>query len=71
MNDTNVMEMMQDKSKEGKIKILVLFNEMGLFDIIYHKLLELKQQILNEMNLSVIFEQLPIKVFDIRDVYNI
>jgi geranylgeranyl diphosphate synthase type 3 len=71
MNDTNVMEMMQDKSKEGKIKILLLFNEMGLFDIIYHKLLELKQQILNEMNLSIIFEQLPIKVFDIKDVYNI
>ena len=71
MNDTNVMEMMQDKSKEGKIKILVLFNEMRLFDIIYQKLLELKQQILNEMNLSIIFEQLPIKAFDIRDVYNI
>ena len=71
MNDTNVMEMMQDKSKEGKIKILVLFNEMRLFDIIYQKLLELKQQILNEMNLSIIFEQLPIKVFDIRDVYKI
>ena len=28
-------------------------------------------QILNEMNLSIIFEQLPVKVFDIRDVYNI
>ena len=71
MNDTHVMEMMQDKTKEGKIKILLLFNEMRLFDIIYQQLLQLKQQILNEMNLSIIFEQLPIKVFDIRDVYKI
>lgn len=69
MSTTNVMEMMKDKSKEGKINILLLFHSKGLFDIVYQKLLELKQQILNEMNLSVIFEQLPIKRFDVNDIY--
>lgn len=71
INSTNVMEMMKDKSKEGKIKILSLFDETGLFDIVYQKLLDLKQQILNEMDLSIIFEQLPIKRFDMNDIYNI
>jgi geranylgeranyl diphosphate synthase type 3 len=71
INSINVMEMMSDKSKDGKIKILTLFHQNGLFDIMYNKLLELKQQILNEMNLSILFEQLPIKKFDINDVYNI
>jgi geranylgeranyl diphosphate synthase type 3 len=69
MNNTNVMEMMRDKSKEGKIKILSLFSSSGLLDIIYNKLLELKGQILNEMNLAFLFEQLPIKKFDMNDVY--
>jgi geranylgeranyl diphosphate synthase type 3 len=71
INNTNVMEMMQNKTKEGKIKILLLFNETGLFDIIYNKLLELKKLILAEMNLSILFEQLSIKKFDINDVYMI
>lgn len=69
MNNTNVMEMMCDKSKEGKIKILSLFSSSGLLDIIYNKLLELKGQILNEMKLAFLFEQLPIKKFDMNDVY--
>ena len=71
INNTNVMELMSDKSKDGKIKILTLFHQNGLFDIIYNKLVELKQRILSEMNLSILFEQLPIKKFDINDVYNI
>lgn len=71
INNTNVMELMSDKSKDGKIKILTLFHQNGLFDIMYNKLLELKQRILSEMNLSILFEQLPIKKFDINDVYNI
>lgn len=69
MSDANVMEMMKDKSKEGKTKIILLFNSKGLFDIVYQQLLELKQQILNEMNLLTIFEQLPIKRFNINDIY--
>ena len=51
INSTNVIEMMSDKSKDGKIKILTLFHQNGLFDI---------------MNLSSLFEHLPIKKFDIQ-----
>ena len=67
--EVNVVEMMQDKSREGKIKILLLFQEYGLFNTIYAKLLDLKQQILNEMNLDFIFQQLPFHPFDINDAY--
>jgi len=65
----NIIEMMNDKSKEGKIKILLIFHEAGLFDIIYKKLLELKETILNEMNLEFIFDQLSVKPFVMNDIY--
>jgi geranylgeranyl diphosphate synthase type 3 len=64
----NIIEMMKDKSKEGKIKIIKVFYESGLFDTIYNKLLQLKKTILIEMNLEFIFEQLSIKPFDINDI---
>jgi geranylgeranyl diphosphate synthase type 3 len=64
----NIIELMKDKSKEGKIKILQIFHNSGLFDIIYNKLLQLKQTILSEMNLEFIFEQLSVKPFDINDI---
>jgi geranylgeranyl diphosphate synthase type 3 len=68
MSDENVIDMMKDKTKEGKIKILLLFYQHGLFDIVYNKLIELKQHILSEMNLSIIFEQLPFHKFDFTDI---
>jgi len=71
MDNINVIEMMQDKTNEGKKKILKLFNGTGLFNIIYQKLIDLKQHILDEMNLSILFEQLPIKKFNMNDIYNI
>ena len=64
----NIIEMMKDKSKEGKIKIIKIFYESGLFDAIYNKLLQLKETILSEMNLEFIFKQLSIKPFDINDI---
>ena len=64
----NIIEMMKDKSKEGKIKIIQIFNDSGLFDTIYNKLLQLKQAILSEMNLEFIFDQLPVKPFDINNI---
>ena len=64
----NIIEMMKDKSKEGKIKILHIFHNSGLFDTIYNKLLQLKQEILSEMNLKFIFDQLVIKPFDINNI---
>jgi geranylgeranyl pyrophosphate synthase len=71
MSNIDIMEMMKDKSKEGKIKILLLFHETGLLDIIFDKLVELKQNITNEMELDFIFKQLPFHKFNINDVYNI
>lgn len=71
ISEINVMEMMKDKTKEGKIKILTLFNQHGVFDFIYKKLVYLKQQVLVEMNLSMLFDQLPFHKFDMNDVYKI
>lgn len=66
--DIDITSMMKDKSKEGKIKILQIFHKSGLFDVIYNKLLHLKQSILNVMNLDIIFEQLSFHLFDINDI---
>ena len=60
--------MMKDKSIEGKLKIIHIFHENGIFYTIYAKLVSLKQQILNEMNIQFIFDQLPVHPFDIRDI---
>jgi geranylgeranyl diphosphate synthase type 3 len=67
----NIIDMMKDKSKEGKIKIINIFHNSGLFDAIYNKLLQLKQAILSEMNLEFIFNQLPFQAFDINDINDI
>jgi geranylgeranyl pyrophosphate synthase len=64
---TNVIEMMQDKSKEGKMKILRLFQNSGVFDNIYAKLVELQEQITTEIDLQIIFNQLPFHKFNIND----
>ena len=68
INDTNIIEMMKDKSKEGKIKILQLFHTNGLFDIIFNKLISLKTQILNEINLDFLFNQLPFHKFEMDNL---
>ena len=60
--------MMKDKSKEGKIKIIKLFHESGLFDIVYYKLVAIKEKILEEMKFEVILNKLPIHQFDINDI---
>lgn len=64
----SIMNMMKDKSIDSKKKILLMFHESGLFDIIYDKLMELKQAILSEMKLDIIFSQLPVKRFNINDI---
>jgi geranylgeranyl diphosphate synthase type 3 len=64
----NIIKMMKDKSIEGKLKIITIFYKSGLFDIMYTKLLELKQTILNEMNIQFIFDQLPVHPFNIHDI---
>jgi geranylgeranyl diphosphate synthase type 3 len=64
----NIIEMMKNKSKEGKIKIIKIFHETGLFDIIYNKLVEIKEKILQEMKFELILDQLPFYKFDIDDI---
>jgi len=64
----SIVELMKDKSIEGKLKIINIFHESGLFDTIYTKLLQLKSQILNEMNIQFIFDQIPVQPFNIRDI---
>jgi hypothetical protein len=61
----NIIEMMKDKSREGKIKIIKIFHDAFLFDIIYNKLVEIKEKILKENNFEIILDQLPFHKFDI------
>lgn len=71
MYTANIMDMMKDKSTESKKTILLLFHERGLFDIIYDKLVEMKQAVLSEVNFDVIFNQLPVKKFNVDDIYQV
>ena len=53
-----------NKTPEDKIEILKLMKNNGLFEIVYNKLLQLKENILNIIDLNIIFEQLPFHKFD-------
>jgi len=53
-----------NKTNEDKIEILKLMKQNGLFDIIYNKLVELRENVLNIIDVSVIFQQLPFTQFD-------
>jgi geranylgeranyl diphosphate synthase type 3 len=68
INIINIIDTMNDKTIDGKKKIVLLLNEYKIFDIVYEKLMELKSEILREMNLDMIFELLPIKKFNIKDI---
>ena len=51
-----------------KIKLVLLMHNNGLLDIIYNKLVELKKEILDVLELNCIFEQLPFNKFNINDI---
>ena len=51
-----------------KIKLVLLMHNNGLLDIIYNKLIELKKEILDVLELNCIFEQLPFYKFNINDI---
>ena len=53
-----------NKTNEDKIEILKLMKHNGLFDIIYNKLLQLKDNVLSIIDVSIIFQQLPFNQFD-------
>jgi geranylgeranyl diphosphate synthase type 3 len=71
INNTDILELLKDKTNEGKIKILKLFHEKKLFDIIFKKLIELREKILSEMNLNFIFDKLLFYKFDLNNINNI
>jgi geranylgeranyl diphosphate synthase type 3 len=74
--DINILEMLNDKTIDGKKNIVILLNKYKIFDIVYEKLIELKTEILKEMisdnnldiNLYTIFKFLPINKFNINDI---
>jgi geranylgeranyl diphosphate synthase type 3 len=68
INNTDILELLKDKTNEGKIKILKLFHENKLFDIIFKKLVELKKKILSDMNLEFIFDKLLFYKFDLNNL---
>jgi geranylgeranyl diphosphate synthase type 3 len=53
-----------NKTNKDKIEILTLMKRNGLFEIIYNQLLQLRENILNTIDISIIFEQLPFNPFD-------
>ena len=67
-NKINMIEKMKNKSIDGKKEIVLLFHETGTFDFIYKKLLDLKQSILNEMNIEFLFDKLPFHKFQVEDL---
>lgn len=55
-----------NKTKQDKIDILILMKNNGLFDIVYKQLLQLKENVLNIIDVNIIFQQLPFQPFDIN-----
>ena len=53
-----------NKTNEDKIYILKLMKHNGLFHIIYTKLFQLKESVLNVIDINMIFQQLPFNQFD-------
>ena len=67
MNDYELINNLMTKSNktnEDKTEILKLMNNNGLFNIIYNKLLELRENVLNIIDVSMIFQELPFHQFD-------
>jgi geranylgeranyl pyrophosphate synthase len=53
-----------NKTKEDKANILRLMYENGVLDMTYHLLVQLRKQVLEVLNIEMIFEQLPFEKFD-------
>lgn len=53
-----------NKTNEDKIELLKLMKNNGLFDIIYKRLIKLREDVLNIIDVSIIFQQLPFHPFD-------
>lgn len=64
----NQLVSVKDKTDLDKVNILQLMNNNGLFGIVYNQMLQLKQSVLNVIDVNLIFEQLPFKIFDLNDL---
>ena len=53
-----------------KIRLLILFQESGLFDMMYRMLVNLKKEILELINIEPIFDNLPVHRFQTHDIQN-
>ena len=53
-----------NKTNNDKIEILKLMKNNGLLDIIFNKLLQLRENILNIISIDIIFQQLLFSKFD-------
>jgi geranylgeranyl diphosphate synthase type 3 len=60
----NLLLKTPNKTNDDKLKILILMKNNGLFDIIYNKLVELKNDVLQVLNIDIIFQQLPFYRFE-------
>jgi geranylgeranyl pyrophosphate synthase len=66
-NHENLLQMIHESKHNNQLKynILELFNTHHLFDIIYDKLIELKMNLLNILNVNFILDELPIQRFQL------
>jgi geranylgeranyl diphosphate synthase type 3 len=65
----NLLLNKRDKTNGDKIQLLMIMYNNGLLDIIYNKLVELKNEVLELLNyLDIIFEQLPFHNFEVKYV---
>jgi geranylgeranyl diphosphate synthase type 3 len=58
-----------NKTPEDKTQILLLMKKNGLFDIVYDKLVQLREDILKVLNISTIFNFLPFYKFDENNLF--
>ncbi len=67
-NHESLLQMIHDSKHNHQLKynILVLFNTHHLFDIVYDKLIEIKTNLLNILNVQFILDELPIERFHLE-----
>ena len=60
----NLLVTKPNKTRHDKIELLKLMEKNGLFNEVYNQLLELKQNVLNTIDVQLIFQQLPFSPFN-------
>jgi geranylgeranyl pyrophosphate synthase len=67
-NHENLLQMIHNSKHNDSLKynILVLFHTHHVFDIVYDKLIELKMNLLNILNVNFIMDELPVERFQLQ-----